>query len=490
MEVERKPLPYKVVDAINIAVLKKYREYADGALQGITTVVLNSQELTNQELTLRRLTKTVGEPMILDTAEEQSTPTEGMKLSKFDVTLPTGSLSSRIHHALAGVTEQMNRTPLRIDNAIWRANLVKASEHLSQTRERSRELADNPEFNPNSTKECIFELRDKRGLSLPRKGTSGAASVDKDALQFLVEQGSELALSIIEAREAQARFSQLEKWGEYARVGSVQPVWDQEGTPHGRYTAEHPNIQNRITEIRETVIPAEGFSFISADWGMAEYVTWASLSGDEFLTQIFSTGRDLHQEMGSLVKSVAPNTEEPRKAGKVVNLALLYRMQPWTLAASLGIGVEVAESIVETFQKRAPQAVRYIESVLKDAARNGYVETKYGRRLNCSGLSSLKGFHLKNLQKTVWHHHNAGTAAEMLKAKMIDLNDQLSALGVSQDLAKIVLNMHDEIILEVADGMVGVVSDVLLKVMSTPAPGTLPFKVDLRVGKSWLAISK
>lgn len=538
MEIERRPLPYKVVDDINQAVLREYVKTSREVLSRIGSLLQSAHSVSDEELTLRNINKsikeempTVYEPgekvtinlndvwvpatvltvagglkirredgavrMITDLTKvakaDTNTRTEGIWLEKFGVVIPVGTKAYEMEKALEPITLKMNATPLLVNVATWEKNLKEWTDKFTELLAKCAELSGNESFNPGSGKDCIAEFAGKRGLSLGRTGASGAPSVDKEVLQDLANQGDNLAPWVIKAREARSYLSQLESWAPFAKAGFVQANWNQYGQPHGRYTTDSPNLQNRVTPIRETIEPRPGFSFISADWGMAEYVVWASLSKDAYLSSIFNDRRDLHDEMGTLLKSAnayLPEDVPLRKAGKTINFALLYRMQTWTLAKTLGVTATEAENIQEVYKEKAPAAVQYIDSILEKAARDGYVETAFGRRLYCQDLAKMKGGTKHMLQKTVWHHHNAGTAAELLKLKMVDVNKALLDAGVYEGDFRVALNMHDEIIYEVRDSAVDEVSGVLYNEMCKQIPGFLPFKVDLRVGKTWLDISK
>jgi len=542
MAEDRKPLPFKIADTINASVLSRYNQLAGEASVRIKALLSSNRSFTDDERVLQNMDKalTGGDISIGDTvqvdfpsgsasaevlsfnagvlkvkredgsiravsdlskvvrvtskADEGAPVYKGYFLPKFGVSIPEGSISHDMESALAPITHQMNQSPLRVNEETWRVNYQRVSETYAELEKRCRDISGDVTFRPNAPRDCVREFGVKRNLPLGRVGASGTPSVDKEVLQSLANLGDLLAPVVIEAREVLSTLGQLEKWQPYAKSGYVQCNWDQFGQPHGRYTSDNPNLQNRVLEVRETIEPRPGYSFVSADWGAAEYVTWASLSKDIRLSKVFQEGADVHAEMGQELQALCPSRVlseiNPRSFGKTINFAILYKMQPWTLAKSLGVQVSEAEDIISSYEERAPQAAEYVETILHQAARNGYVETAFGRRLACPNLRSLKGPAAHQLRKTVWHHHNAGTAAELLKMKMVAVEAALRKSEISVDDAKIVMNMHDEMILEVRDPLVAKVSDIVMAEMKSQIPGFLPFRVDLRVGKSWLAISK
>lgn len=418
-----------------------------------------------------------------------------ISLESGPVRLFKGTKSYDIEMGLAAETARMNHTPLKVDLATYKANLVRVAAATQTSLEKCRAIAQDETFRPHATADCLRVFRDKLGHKMSKTTQAGAASVDHDVLLHLDRIGEPLARPTMDFRELRVHLSQLEKWAPYAAAGQVQSRWDSLGQPHGRYSSSDPCMHNRVVEIRETITPADGHVFVSADWGMAEYLTWASLSKDSYLSDIFTSGRDLHTEMGQQILAVNPDIwlgeESPRDFGKTTNFALLYRMATSTLAKSLGVDSQTAGRVVKAYRDKAPTASLYIEQVLKQAAYDGYVDTVFGRRLYCPTLATLTGGHLSQLQKTVWHHHNAGSAAEALKLKQWQIGKELTLQGLDKHV-RLALNMYDELIYEVnASPLIQDDATALIKsVMEAPAPGFLPFKVDLRTGLNWFQISK
>jgi len=321
---------------------------------------------------------------------------------------------------------------------------------------------------------------------------SGAPACDKPTLEALAAMGEPLPAKISEAREARAKLSQLEKWEEFAKAGEVQCVWNQLGTPHGRYSCEGPNLQNRIVEIRETVEAPEGSVFLSYDLGQAEYVTWGSLSKDPVLIDALTIdGVDFHAKMFEAVKKLVPElpSDEPRKRGKTINFALLYLMQDFTLAKKLGVDIKVARDILQAYDDRATVAAEYKQRMIKSITSSGTSFTHFGRTRELSAIKTAKGGRLHELQKTLWHHHNAGTAAELLKIKQVKTWKEIRR-NWDVDEVRLSLQMHDELIFTVKQSVLAEVQEVLLPIMEAAVPGFLPFPIDERAGRNWRDISK
>jgi DNA polymerase I-like protein with 3'-5' exonuclease and polymerase domains len=413
-------------------------------------------------------------------------------VSRFQVSIPKNSISWKIEKALIPITAEMNSSPLKVNRATWERNLHRQEDERDRTAAELNRAAGKP-VRANSTRDCAQLLFVEHGLTPRRINTkSGEPSVDAETLQALQAEGSELAGVLSKAREAITKLSQLEAWEDQAKAGEVQPRWDALGQPHGRYSASNPNLQNRIREIRETVEAPTGYHLQSFDLGQAEYVTWASLSGDELLCKAFLEGRDFHTTMFEELRKAAPNVKfretDDRQAGKTINNALLYLMKPFTLAQSLGIPTEEADLLIKAYGARAPDALLYRSQILDEFGTTGRVATKFGRIRQLPTPINRNARHEVN--KTAWHHHNAGTAAELVKLKQVKLHRALRLQGWKPADARIALNMHDELILLVRDDLKEEVAALAEMKFREPVPGFLPFEVDHRTGQTWLDISK
>jgi len=417
-----------------------------------------------------------------------------IRIPKFDVFLPLGSNSLKVERQLEPVTEEMNRTPLRVNKQTWAGNLATATKELERLTGEAKAEANDQAFRPNSPADCARIFFEERDLPVQRVNKkSGLPSCDKETLQALHSMGDKLAGTVIEAREAQSKVSQLTKWEPFAKAGEVQCNWLQLGTPHGRYACEKPNLQNRIVEIRETIEPPDGFKLVSFDQGQAEYVVFASLSKDPTLVAAFESDQDFHLQMWNEVKEAVPNVDlhEPddRKSGKTINFAILYMMQPFTLGKKLGIASDEATKLINAWKSRAPVAVQYMENYIKHAQRSGSTATYFGRTREMPELKTARGGRLHELTKTAWHHHNAGTAAEIFKIQQVRMWKAIRRQWDFEDV-RIGLQMHDELILIVRNELVSEVEKLGLEVFKREVKNFLLFEIDRRTGSNWRQISK
>jgi DNA polymerase I-like protein with 3'-5' exonuclease and polymerase domains len=384
--------------------------------------------------------------------------------------------SAELERRLVPITAELNAFPLRVNKARWQENYDEAQYIAGSLTQYCQYLAQDDTFRANSPADC------RRAL--------GIETSDKDTLTALANTGIALAEATLDARSAIACLSQLRKWGSIASFGAVQPVWNSLGTPHGRYTSERPCLNNRIRPIRQTIEPDSGYSFLSMDLSQAEYVTWASLSGDLILSELFLSGQDFHTAMAELVLTLVPDWDlrgaEPRQAGKTLNFSILYLMMPFTLANKLGCDVAVARKIIKTYYKRARGGIKYIHRVLSDAHELGFVETHFGRRRYCGEYQNGAGEREKHeIEKTLWSHHNAGTAAELVKGKQTAIWEALRGEGFTDSQVRLSLNMYDQLVWSVRDDLISDVQSIVNEIWNRRVKGFLPFRSRIAIGKTW-----
>jgi DNA polymerase-1 len=412
---------------------------------------------------------------------------------KFRVTIPDTSQSYKIEKGCEPFTEQMKQ-PLKVNKQTWWVEYNKAQHEVQRLTELARTEANWPELRPHAPADAAIILFDRMGLKPLRTTKTGKGSVDDETLQFFANQGVPIARLLADARSAQSCLSQLEAWRPYADDGFVKASWHQTGTPHGRYSCSDPNLQSRIHPIRHTVEAGEGYSFVSRDLGQAEYVAWASLSHDPLLTRAFTEGRDFHALTWDEIETEVPGVyvfgRDKKSSGKTINFAVLYLMQDWTLAKTIGCDVLTARKILNAHKARAPRAHAYIEETLTHFRLHGCIATTlFGRQRHIPDLrSSIRGArHQAN--KTAWNHHCAGTAAEALKVKEVRCGRALN-LNFNPEHVSLALQMHDELIWKVRDDLLQPVQECIDQQFNKPIEGLLPFQVDARVGKTWGDITK
>lgn len=412
----------------------------------------------------------------------------------YDVQL-TGEILG-IERDLEPIIDLMNRTPLQVDLEKLGDKLGAWALKVQAETKELETLTGLKGFRANSSADCLAYFTNK-GFSPERTTSKGRPSMDKEVLQDLVNDYP-VAEKILKARESIAIFGQLRALNEIMRDGrdfEVQPKWNQLGTPMGRLSCEGIAIQNRVQEVQECFVPHSGYKFLSMDISQAEYVGWASLSKDPALTKIFANGEDLHTKMGELIAGKVRSLKghDMRKIGKTINFALLYLMKASTLARMLGCSTKIAEEIIEAYEDIAITAVVYRKKILRIAGEVGAVSTVFGRIRKLPGLQSADQKTVNDATKTAWHHHNAGSVADLMKLKWV-LIERMLRTGdrpVDESAARWVMNRHDELILEVKDDpmTIAVVKAVIDSAMALPVRGFLPLRWEIDVGSTWASVS-
>jgi len=412
----------------------------------------------------------------------------GLTIEKFGVDMPVNSTSFRLEKELEPITEKMNKTPLRVNDDTWLKQLEEAENEFFPLKTKAKGLAGNQEFRLNSSKDCQEEFITKRKLTPIRSGAKGP-SVNKETLTYwALSKNDELAKVVLEGRGKLSILSQLNKWEPYAKQGEVQCNWDQYGTPHGRYSCKDPNLQNRVDRIRATIEPGvEGWQFLSVDLGQAEYVVWASLAEDEVMLEDLQD--DLHDRTGQIIEEwvLDYKMENRRETGKMVNFARLYMMKPVTLAQRLGCDVEIAKRVMEAIGCKYKKATAYADRIKQECVMIRGSQTRFGRKREIPALGKPESnYEFNEALKTAWHHHNAGTAAEVMKIMQLRACKALErdiAISPHVDLG---LQMYDELIFQLDPRVVNEVTDTVLAACHKPIAGIQPFKITSKVGWNWL----
>jgi DNA polymerase I (EC 2.7.7.7) len=274
------------------------------------------------------------------------------------------------------------------------------------------------------------------------------------------------------------------------RTGRVHTSYHQAITATGRLSSTDPNLQNipiRTAEgrrIRQAFIAATGNKILAADYSQIELRIMAHLSEDEGLQEAFSKGLDVHKATAAEVFDTPLDavTTEQRRSAKAINFGLIYGMSAFGLAKQLHIGRHDAQRYIDTYFARYPGVARYMDNIRSNAAELGYVETLLGRRLYLPEINSPNGMRRQAAERTAINAPMQGTAADIIKRAMIDVDAWLSA---SKYDAKMIMQVHDELVLEVAETQVDDVSTKLCEIMSNAVELSVPLLVEAGIGDNW-----
>ncbi|MBL8428793.1 MAG: DNA polymerase I [Dechloromonas sp.] len=404
---------------------------------------------------------------------------------------------SRIYHDIEmparQVIWQIERNGILIDAEVLARQSHEMGQKIMALEAQAYELAGQP-FNLASPKQLADILFEKLGLPVKKKTPSGGPSTDEEVL-------SELALDYPLPKLLLEHRSLSKLKGTYtdklprmvnAQTGRVHTHFSQASVVTGRLASTDPNLQNipvRSEEgrkIRTAFVAPEGSSIVSADYSQIELRIMAHLSGDEGLLHAFSHGEDVHRATAGEIFGVTPLEVGPdqRRVAKSINFGLIYGMSAFGLARQLGLERSAAQTYIDRYFARYPGVARYMEEARETARQKGYVETAFGRRLWFPEIRSSNGNRRQAAERAAINAPMQGTAADLIKLAMIAVQDWLEKSGLK---SKLVLQVHDELLLEVPDAELMEIRTHLPRLMSQVAELKVPLVVEVGVGPNWEA---
>ncbi len=348
------------------------------------------------------------------------------------------------------------------------------------------------EFNLASTKQLGAILFEKLELPVIKKTPKGAPSTAEEVLQELALD-YELPRILIEHRSlSKLKSTYTDKLPQMINpaTGRVHTSYHQAVTATGRLSSSDPNLQNipvRTEEgrrIRQAFVAREGYKVVAADYSQIELRIMAHLSGDEGLLTAFQQGEDVHRATAAEVFGVTRDavSDEQRRSAKAINFGLIYGMSAFGLAKQLGLGRNEAQEYIDLYFERYPGVLDYMERTRAQAHDQGYVETLFGRRLHLPEINVSNKMRQQAAERTAINAPMQGTAADIIKRAMISVDRWL---GESGEDARLIMQVHDELVLEVAENRVDAVVEALEQLMGDAAELAVPLVVDAGVGFSW-----
>ncbi len=362
---------------------------------------------------------------------------------------------------------------------------------LIELEQQAYELAGQP-FNLGSPKQLGEIFFDKLKLPVIKKTPKGAPSTDEEVLSELAKDYP-LPKVLLEHRSlAKLKSTYTDKLPLMINTatGRVHTSFNQTVAVTGRLSSSDPNLQNipvRTAEgrkIREAFIAPTGSKIVSADYSQIELRIMAHLSNDAALIRAFEQGLDIHKATAAEVFGVdlAEVTSEQRRYAKSINFGLIYGMSAFGLAAQLEITREAAKTFIERYFNRFPGVAEYMEVTRANARDAGYVETVFGRRLWLPAIKSSNGAQRAGAERAAINAPMQGTAADLIKLAMVAVNNWLIAEKLN---SRLLLQVHDELILEVPDGELSLVTSQLPIIMAGVAELKVPLLAEVGVGENW-----
>jgi DNA polymerase-1 len=378
-----------------------------------------------------------------------------------------------------------------IDGSLLQQQSAELGLKMLELEKRAHEIAGQP-FNLGSPKQLGEILFDKQGIKPIKKTPGGAPSTDEETLEKLALDYP-LPKAVLEYRSlSKLKSTYTDKLPRMVnpKTGRVHTNYAQAVAVTGRLSSTDPNLQNipvRTAEgrrIREAFIAPPGSVIVSADYSQIELRIMAHLSGDKGLLDAFAKGEDVHRATAGEVFGV-PREEvsaEQRRYAKVINFGLIYGMSAFGLAANLGIERAAAASYIERYFARYPGVKAYMDRTRNEAQERGYVETVFGRRLWLPDIRSGNQGRRQGAERAAINAPMQGTAADLIKLAMISVQDWLTQERLQ---TKLVMQVHDELVLEVPDAELVQVKANVPSLMTNIAKLDVPLVADPGVGLNW-----
>ena len=389
------------------------------------------------------------------------------------------------------VLQKIERNGVKIDPALLAAQSHEIGIRLLELEQNAYALAGQP-FNLNSPKQLGEIFFGKLGLPVVKKTPSGAPSTDEEVLQKLAEDYP-LPKILLEYRGlAKLKSTYTDKLPKMVNpaTGRVHTNYAQAVAVTGRLASNDPNLQNipvRTAEgrrIREAFIASPGHIIMSADYSQIELRIMAHISGDASLLKAFADGEDVHRATAAEIFGVTPAevSNEQRRYAKVINFGLIYGMSAFGLAGNLGIERAAAQSYIDKYFQRYPGVAQYMADTRTKAKAHGYVETVFGRRLWLPEINSPNGPRRQGAERAAINAPMQGTAADLIKLAMIAVQNWLEQEKLQ---TRMIMQVHDELVLEVADAEVELVRQKLPELMANVATLDVPLLAEVGVGHNW-----
>ena len=432
----------------------------------------------------------------LDTATKYAAEDADITLQLHQTLLPQlrGRMSEvyrDIEMPVREVLFKMERNGVLIDSAKLAGQSRELGEKILAIETLAYEAA-GQQFNLGSPKQLQEILFDKLGLPVKKKTPSGGRSTDEEVLQELALDYPLPKILLEHRGMAKLKSTYTDKLPKMVneRTGRVHTSYSQAVAVTGRLASSDPNLQNipiRTPEgrrIREAFIAPEGNRIVSADYSQIELRIMAHLSGDAGLLRAFANGEDIHRATAAEVFGVALDavSSEQRRYAKVINFGLIYGMSAYGLASQLNIENSAAKQYIDLYFARYPGVKNYMDSTRAQAKAQGYVETWFGRRLWLPEINGANGMRRQAAERAAINAPMQGTAADLIKLAMIAVQDWLEKEKLQ---TKLIMQVHDELVLEVPQAELALVKEKLRELMCHVAELKVPLEVGLGEGGNW-----
>lgn len=392
---------------------------------------------------------------------------------------------------LLPVLSKIERTGALVDGTQLFHQSAELAERLAELETQAWDLA-GQQFNLASPKQLGEILFEKLEIPVLKKTAKGAPSTKEEVLQELALDYP-LPKVLLEHRGlAKLKSTYTDKLPTMINslTQRIHTSYHQAGTATGRLSSSDPNLQNipvRTAEgrrVRQAFVAPQDSRIVAADYSQIELRIMAHLSEDPSLLSAFAAGEDIHRATAAEVFAVTKDnvTSDMRRNAKAINFGLIYGMSAFGLARQLNIGRKQAAEYIELYFERYPGVQNYMNTIRHTAAEQGYVETVFGRRLYLPEINSRNGMRRQAAERTAINAPMQGTAADIIKLAMIQVDDWLQSSNLR---SRMIMQVHDELVLEVPSSEIDRVQQGLTDLMENAVSLLVPLVVDIGVGDSW-----
>lgn len=459
---------------------------------------LDVKTVTYDDITGKGSNRICFDEVSVEVATEYSAEDADVTLQLHRLLYPRVAADSELKHVYEAIEMptrevlfRMERTGVLLDPGLLAAQSRELGERLAALEQRAFQLAGGP-FNLGSPRQLGEILFERMGLPVVRKTATGQPSTDEDVLQALAADYPLPKLLLEHRALSKLKSTYTDKLPQMInpRTGRVHTNFAQATAVTGRLASTDPNLQNipvRTVEgrrIREAFIAPPGHVLVSADYSQVELRIMAHLSGDASLKQAFAAGEDIHRATAAEIFGVpiAEVTSDQRRYIKAVNFGLIYGMSAFGLAAQLGIERAAAQQFIDRYFTRYPGVAEYMQRTRELARTQGYVKTVFGRRLWLPDINAGGGPRRQAAERAAINAPMQGTAADLVKLAMVAVQAWLAREGLN---SRLILQVHDELVLEVPEGEVARLQVEMPRLMTGVASLDVPLVVDVGVGPNW-----
>ena len=412
-------------------------------------------------------------------------------LAKLESVESLKKLNEDIEIPLIEVLSEMEQNGAVLNSKILKAQSKDLENRIKKIEKKAYVLAGD-EFNLGSTKQLREIFFDKLGYRVIKKTPGGQPSTDEKVLAELAEE-YELPKILLEHRTlSKLKSTYTDKLPSQISIstGKVHTSFHQAVTTTGRLSSSDPNLQNipiRTEDgrrIRQAFEPSKGHKFVSADYSQIELRVMAHMSKDEGLLTAFQDGEDVHSKTASEVFNVDIEavTTDLRRNAKAINFGLIYGISAFGLGKQLNINRNLAAEYMAMYFEKYPGVKKYMETTKDFAAENGYVETLFGRRLYLRDINACNAMRRQASERVAINAPVQGTAADIMKIAMIKMHLLIKETNVE---AKLILQVHDELILDTPNKEIDEVIGLVTESMMGAASLDVPLEIDVGVGDNW-----